>query len=88
MIAIQYNGVVSLSIWINVNAKLINLNLSIMNPFYTVSFHFSKVTWMNAAHEYDVIVMQFIKDKEMILEFFKKVKRQSWKWQIMTEITK
>ena len=58
-----------------------------MNPFYTVSFHFSKVTWMNVAHEYDVIVMQLIKDKEMILEFFKKVRRQSWKLQIMTEIT-
>ena len=42
---------------------------------------------MNVAHEYDVIVMQLIKDKEMILEFFKKVRRQSWKLQIMTEIT-
>ena len=58
-----------------------------MNPFYTVSFDFSKVTWMNVAHEYDVIVMQLIKDKEMILEFFKKVRRQSWKLQIMTEIS-
>lgn len=59
-----------------------------MNPFYTVSFHFWKMTWMSAAHEYDVIVMQLIKDKEMTLEFFKKVRRQSWKLQIMTEITK
>ena len=47
-----------------------------MNTFY-ISFHFSKVTRMNAAHEYDVIVMQLIKDKEMTLEFFKKVRRQS-----------
>ena len=59
-----------------------------MNLFYTVSFHF-QVTWMNAAHEYVAIVMQLtIKDKETILEFFKKLRRQSWKLQIMTEITK